>query len=113
MDMDDMGHWMIKQHVSMDFFVPTEVANHQWRESSNNESKSNIPSGYLTQPWKMAHLQTVYLLQMVIFHGYVTNNQMVNVHKLAVDAVVPTATKRFGVLHQQTNPHIIPRRIFQ
>ena len=55
----------------------------------------------------------VYLLQMVIFHGYVTNNQMVNVHKLAVDAVVPTAPKRFGFLHQQTNPHIIPRRIFQ
>ena len=30
-----------------------------------------LPSDYLTQPWKMYHLQKVYLLKMVILHGYV------------------------------------------
>ena len=38
----------------------------------------NIPSGYFTQPWKMVHLQMVYLLKIGgSFHGYVSHNQMV------------------------------------
>ena len=39
-----------------------------------------LPSGYFTQPWKIAHLQMVYLLKMVICHGYVSHNQMVLVY---------------------------------
>ena len=40
--------------------------------------RNNLPSGYLTQLWKMAHLYMVYLLNMVIFHGYVSHNQRVS-----------------------------------
>ena len=32
---------------------------------------NGLPSGFSTWPWKMAHLYMVYLLNMVIFHGYV------------------------------------------
>ena len=33
----------------------------------------------------MTHLQMVYLLKMVIFHGYVSHNQMVLSHFLHLD----------------------------
>ena len=39
-----------------------------------------IPSGYLTLPWEMAHLQMVYLLKNMMFHGYMLNNQMVYIY---------------------------------
>jgi hypothetical protein len=42
-----------------------------------------VPGSTMTfrskKTWKMAHLWMVYLWKMVIFHGYVTNNQMVYV----------------------------------
>ena len=34
-------------------------------------SYHQLASGYLTQPWKIAYLQMVYLLKMVISQGYV------------------------------------------
>ena len=38
----------------------------------------HLPSGYLTYPWKMAHRNRWFTeLKMMIFHGYVSHNQMV------------------------------------
>ena len=51
-----------------------------WHRSSEPWlfSPKQIPSSYLTQPWEMALLQVVYLLKMVIFHGYaMSNNKLV------------------------------------
>jgi len=36
---------------------------------------NGLPSGYLTWPWKMAHLYMVYLLKMVIFQFATLNNR--------------------------------------
>ena len=45
-------------------------------------------SRYLTQPWKMAHLQMVYLLKMGGFSMAMLNNQRVNVFNLVVNIFV-------------------------
>ena len=43
----------------------------------NGDIIYNILSGYLTQLWKMTHLQIMYLLKVMIFHGKLVNNQRV------------------------------------
>ena len=50
-------------------YLPSGFINRGDRKSSINARHWFLPSGYLTQPWKIAHLQMVYLLKMVIFHG--------------------------------------------
>ena len=82
-------------------------------EPSSLSLFSWLPSGYLTQPWKMTHLQMVYLLNMVIFHGYVKQPDgtilgIPQSTQILVGALEHFGTMEFGLTFHSVGNVILP-----